>query len=55
MNRLYNDFGDEVGLFDVCEWFVDTYPDDIFIKEPSDIVTIRNCCQNIINMRKVKE
>ena len=26
----------EVGLYDVCEWIVETYPDDIFKDKPKD-------------------
>jgi hypothetical protein len=32
--ELYNEDGDMVALREVCEWWVKTYPDDIFINEP---------------------
>lgn len=41
------------GLYDVCEWFVEKYPEDIFqsVKEINDI---RHACKTILSKRKNK-
>ena len=56
--RLYkidDDEIDTVGLYDVCEWFVKNYPDDIFIggsiKGSTLVVEIRKRCKEILEMR----
>jgi dihydrodipicolinate synthase/N-acetylneuraminate lyase len=53
--RIDDDEIDEVGLYDICEWFIKNYPDDIFIggssKGCSIIVEIRERCKEILEMR----
>ncbi len=56
--RLYDVDMNEVGLAEVCNWWISKYPEDVFVKEPKDIVTVRECMQNILNSlnkRKPKE
>ena len=61
--NLYDEYKNPVGLKEVCEWFIETYPEDIFLTEPWCIVQIRNNCDSIlkeiggknsINSKKVK-
>lgn len=40
--NLYNGDGDIASLKEVCFWWLLTYPEDIFVKEPVPIVEIRN-------------
>ena len=47
----YDSF-DEAGLYDVCEWWIENYPDDIFINEPKEVVEIRKLMQKILEKRK---
>jgi hypothetical protein len=44
----------EAGLYDVCEWWIETYPEDIFINEPKPVVAARKAMQQILAMRKDK-
>ena len=54
--RLYDSDGNEVGLREVCRWWINSYPEDIFIKEPADIVQARKCMQRLLDkMQKKKE
>lgn len=39
------------GLYDVCEWFIYNYPEDIFQKV-EEINDIRDACKNILAKRK---
>ena len=42
------------GLFDICEWFVEKYPDYIFVDKNNPVTQIRDLCKNVLNMRKDK-
>ena len=42
----------ELRLFGLCEWWIETYPEDIFINEPKEIVEIRNLMKKILEKRK---
>jgi hypothetical protein len=46
--ELYSEDGDMVGLREVCEWWVKTYPDDIFINEPKRVAEIRELAKEIL-------
>ena len=56
MTQLFKDDGTgelmEVGLFDLCEWWIETYPEDVFITEPKEVIEIRRLMQIILAMRK---
>jgi hypothetical protein len=39
--ELYNQYGDVASLDEVCRWWEIVYPEDVFKKEPKDIVAIR--------------
>jgi len=54
--KLFKENGQEAGLYDICEWWIETYPSDVFIKEPKPIVEARMCMRNIlIRKEKVKQ
>ena len=49
----------EAGLYDICEWFIERYPDDIFdgsSKDQGIILTIgiKNLCKQVLIMRDKK-
>lgn len=52
MAKIYNKDKKEIGLYAVCDWFVETYPDDIFVSQENKVNQIRNLCQEILIMRK---
>jgi len=41
-----------ISLYDVCEWWIETYPEDIFVNEPKEVVQIRNLMKEILKKRK---
>ena len=49
--ELYREDGRKAGLYDVCEWWIETYPPDVFVNEPKPIVEARMCIQNILIKR----
>ena len=42
----------DIGLYEVCEWWIETYPEDIFVNEPKEVVQIRNLMKGILKKRK---
>jgi hypothetical protein len=55
MKDMYKPNGnyiDTVGIYDVCEWWIENYPDDIFINEPKEVVEIRKLMQKILEKKK---
>jgi len=56
MTQLFKDDGagdlQEVGLFDICEWWIETYSDDVFVNEPKEVVQVRESMKKILEMRK---
>ena len=42
----------EISLYDICEWWIETYPEDIFVNEPKEVVQIRNLMKGILKKRK---
>ena len=46
----------EVGIYEICEWWIETYPEDIFVNEPKEVIQIRNLMKEILKKREgVKE
>ena len=54
--RIYDEktgrFGVKASLYDICEWWIETYPPDIFVNSPKPIVEARMCMQNILALKK---
>ena len=40
-----------VSLYEICEWWIQTYPDDIFAKEPKEVVQIRELMKEILRQK----
>ena len=51
--ELYRKDGRKAGLYDVCDWWIETYPPDIFVNEPKPIIEARMCMQTIL-IKRVK-
>lgn len=52
--RVYDEVGQlmsKASLYDVCEWWIQTYPADIFVNEPKQVVEIRLQMQKILAKR----
>ena len=43
------------GIYDVCEWWIEGYPKDIFVTEPKEVIVIRNQMELILKKRKVSK
>lgn len=54
IDRIFNENGIQIGLYDICEWVLQTYPEDIFVKKPDEIVALREICKKILSMRSKK-
>jgi hypothetical protein len=52
MVELLNDNGQIASLYEICEWWIEKYPEDIFVKEPAEVVEIRRLMQCILRKRK---
>jgi hypothetical protein len=50
MNEIFRKSG--IGLKEICLWFVYTYPDDIFVSNPEEIVEIRENCKKLLKRMK---
>lgn len=46
--NLYNKSGENIGLYDVCEWFIQTYPEDVFVSSEHPVHRIRDLCKKIL-------
>jgi hypothetical protein len=53
--RLYDSEGNEVGMKEVCLWWVHTYPADIFVKSPEDVVKARECMERLLKKMEAKK
>jgi len=46
---------EKASLYDICEWWIEKYPADIFIINPRPIIEARKCMEKILSTRKFKE
>lgn len=40
------------GIYDVCQWWCEGYPKDIFVTEPKEVVEIRKLMEIILKKRR---
>ena len=53
MSELSQKFRDgQIGLYDIAEFFIETYPEDIFVTGPYPIPEIRKLFEELLKMRK---
>lgn len=45
----------DAGIYEICEWWIETYPEDVFVTEPKEVVTIREQMKKILKKQKVKQ
>lgn len=48
---LYDENGRQLSIYDLCEWWHMTYPSDIFVNGPSEIVQIRSLMRKVLDIR----
>ena len=48
-------YTEKAGLYDIAEWWLRTYPEDIFVSAPPEIVAIREQIKAILAKRKKKD
>ena len=41
----------EITLYEACEWWIKTYPEDIFVNEPKEVVQICELMKEILKKR----
>ena len=44
----------EAGLFDICDWIIEAYPNDIFVKEPAMIIELVLTAKEIKKAKEAK-
>jgi hypothetical protein len=51
---IYDDNGGiiEIGLYELCKWWIETYPEDVFITEPAEVIKIRKLMQLILTKQR---
>jgi hypothetical protein len=49
MTELFNENKEKASLVDVCNWWIEKYPADVFVFNPLEIVTVRNAMKIILN------
>ncbi len=45
------ELGRPMGLYEIAQWWIDTYPEDIFVNGPKPIVIARDCMKAILELR----
>lgn len=57
MNLLLDDGTglNDAGIFEVCEWWIESYPEDVFVMEPKEVVAIRELMKTILKKKKVND
>lgn len=53
MKRLFTEDGKKAGLREVCEWWIATYPEIVFVNEPKEVTLIRSEMKKIV--KKLEE
>lgn len=43
---------ESASLYNVCEWFIETYPDDIFVSKTHPVHKIRDLCKEMLRLRR---
>ena len=49
--KLFDEDGNPIGLYEIAQWFIDTYPEDVFITKPKIIIEIRELLKKILKKR----
>ena len=49
--KIFDKDGKPLGLFDVCRWWIEEYPSDVFVYSPEDIIEIRKQMEKMLKAR----
>jgi len=41
-----------IGLYDLCEYWIEAYPEDVFVNTPEEVVAIRNLMKKILSKKR---
>ena len=52
--ELFKENREPASLYDVCEWFIQTYPEDVFVSSDNPVHQIRDLSKKVISMRDKK-
>ena len=50
--RLFDENGKGMSIYDICKWWVETYPDDVFFGDHDPLVRARVAMKEILAMKK---
>jgi len=50
--QLFLENGERASLWDICQWWCQTYPEDIFVNDPPLIVKIRDLTKELLTFKK---
>ena len=42
----------QASLYDICLWFIEKYPEDIFVDKNNLVNKVRDLCKEIIKLKK---
>lgn len=42
----------EITLYEACEWWIENYPEDIFVNKPKEVVQIRELMKEILKKKR---
>lgn len=46
------EYNQEAGLYDVCEWLVNSYPEDVFVSSDNPVHIMRDKAKEVLALRK---
>ena len=55
IRKLLLENGQEAGLYDICQWIIDKYPEDIFVSSPVVVCQLRDCAKKIISLQSANK
>lgn len=50
--ELYKENGEKAGIYDICQWWLDTYPEDVFVSDPPSVVAARKFMKEIFKFKR---
>lgn len=51
VSRIFDRNGNQLTIYDLAEWWIETYPEDIFVTEPEPVVKVREGMKEILAVR----
>lgn len=50
--QIFDEKGRELGIYDICKWWIERYPEDVFINSPESVTKIREEMKKILLMKR---